>query len=303
MSAALDAFLTAILPIFAVPALGYALGRGGAFDLAGARAVNQTVMLIFLPALVVGMLAGVDWSTIAFATLAAYAVSELILCVLVTWIARRFFEASFEEALLLGMLACFANHVFFVLPIAVTLYGVEEAAAVAAIIAIDSVGLFAAVMITLDIRRGGGSVGGTVASLAKNPMIIAIAIGQTLNLLGAQLPQGLTTYLDFAGAAAAPGALLALGIVLSQQGLLPISGAALFVTAVKLIAHPLILLGLLTGFAAATAGAQVALLVAAGPCGAMPFVLALRYGVETRRITAAIVYSTVLSLITLSIVA
>jgi predicted permease len=44
-------------------------------------------------------------------------------------------------------------------------------------------------------------------------------------------------------------------------------------------------------------------LIAAGPCGAMPFVVALRYGVATDRIAAAIIMSTVISTFTLAVLA
>ena len=46
---------------------------------------------------------------------------------------------------------------------------------------------------------------------------------------------------------------------------------------------------------------SLVLLVAAGPCGAMPFVIALQYGVRTEVIAKAILVSTILSLVSLSI--
>ena len=46
---------------------------------------------------------------------------------------------------------------------------------------------------------------------------------------------------------------------------------------------------------------HLVLLVAAGPCGAMPFVIALQYGVRTEVIAKAILVSTILSLVSLSI--
>ena len=41
----------------------------------------------------------------------------------------------------------------------------------------------------------------------------------------------------------------------------------------------------------------IAILVAAGPCGAMPFVIAVQYGIELERIAKAVLLSTVLSVI------
>ena len=80
---------------------------------------------------------------------------------------------------------------------------------------------------------------------------------------------------------------------------------ALSIVGLKVIAHPLLAWLLFSGAAtlANPAWTSTALLVAAGPCGAMPFVLGLQYKINVTTIARAIGYSTVLSLFTLALMA
>ena len=76
------------------------------------------------------------------------------------------------------------------------------------------------------------------------------------------------------------------------------------VTGLKIIVHPLLAWFLFAGYVDIDPlWRNPALLVAAGPCGAMPFVLAMQYRVRAESIGLAIIYSTVASLFTLSLLA
>ena len=79
----------------------------------------------------------------------------------------------------------------------------------------------------------------------------------------------------------------------------------LSIVGLKVVAHPLLAWLLFSSAAglAHPAWTSSALLVAAGPCGAMPFVLALQYKVNVATIARAVGYSTVISLVTLALMA
>ena len=115
------------------------------------------------------------------------------------------------------------------------------------------------------------------------------------------IPSGLYTYAEFAGGAAAPASLFALGIILATNSIRPIGKATWFVVAVKILVHPLLVFTFSGAIAISSSWDHLVLLVAAGPCGAMPFVIALQYGVRTEVIAKAILVSTILSLVSLSI--
>jgi predicted permease len=141
--------------------------------------------------------------------------------------------------------------------------------------------------------------------LLKHPLLQAIAAGLLVNLLGIPLHDGINTFARFVGAAASPMALFALGIILASTGSRGLDNIALSIVGLKVIVHP-VLAWLLFTSAASLANpdwTSSALLVAAGPCGAMPFVLALQYKINVTTIARAIGYSTLVSLVTLAVMA
>ena len=107
----------------------------------------------------------------------------------------------------------------------------------------------------------------------------------------------------FLGGAAAPASLFALGVIMSAVPLARFGGVSLGVSLVKVALMPLAVLAAMRVTEPGGPWPDTLVLIAAGPCGAMPFVIALRYGVATDRIAAAIVVSTVISTLTLAALA
>lgn len=95
--------------------------------------------------------------------------------------------------------------------------------------------------------------------------------------------------------------LFALGITLAGSNLRRIGGAVWTVVGIKLLIHPAIVGGLLGIFSVSQFNGDITLLVAAGPCGAMPFVIATQYGVKTENIAKAVLISTTLSILSLAV--
>ena len=75
-------------------------------------------------------------------------------------------------------------------------------------------------------------------------------------------------------------------------------------TIIKVIVHPMIAIGtIVLGFQITPEVARPALLVAAGPCGAMAFVMATNYNVRVGAIAKAILFSMVASILSVSLMA
>jgi len=207
-----------------------------------------------------------------------------------------------REALLLGMTTAFVNHVFFVLPIAERVYGTSAAQPIAGIVLVDVVVLFCGTVLVMDLMQTAKpSPLKVIGLLARNPFLIASFLGMASWFFKPFIPSGVYTFSEFAGAAAAPASLFALGIILASSSLRPIGSATWSVVAIKIVVHPLLVFTLSGIVAIAPVWDHLVLLVAAGPCGAMPFVIALQYGVRTEVIAKAILISTIFSLASLSI--
>jgi predicted permease len=301
----ISAFLNPIFPVFAIMLVGIVFSRGGLFDSAAAHAINRFVFFVAVPALLFLLLSRADLGNVDVRLLAFYFLSEIVLFTGGAVIARFLFKCLPGEAILLGMASCFVNHVFFVLPIATILYGEQATAPITAIIVIDTTVIFGGTIMGLEFAsHRSESTWRVVRSFLRNPVLVSIALGLMVNISGLPLHDGVVTFTSFAGAAAAPAALFSLGIILARARFLSLDSRAVMATGLKIIVHPLVAWFLFTGLVEFEPLLRdPAMLVAAGPCGAMPFVLAMQYKVRAESIGMAIIYSTIASLLTLSILA
>lgn len=206
------------------------------------------------------------------------------------------------EALLLGMTAVFVNHVFFVLPIVERIYGPAATIPIAGIVLVDAGLVFCGTVLAMDLMQARNpSPYKVLGLLVRNPFLIASVLGMLAWAVKPLVPQGLFTFATFVGAAAPPTSLFALGIILANNPIHPIGAATWSVVAAKIAFHPVLVFAFASFTTVPSEWGDMTLLVAAGPCGAMPFVIALQYGVNTETIAKAVIVSTLLSLLTLSI--
>lgn len=301
----IEIFLDGVLPIFAVGAIGYVLGRIGTFDAAMASAINRFVFFVAIPALGFRLIVHAPIEEFSLALLSGFLLSELVIYGCGFAIGRFLFNADAKEAVLLGLACALTNHVLFVLPIAVTLFGEDMAAPIVAIITMDVILLFSMTLILMEIMSSDeGSISEVLGKIARNPPVMAMASGLAIALGNIEMPKSIDVFLEFAGTAAAPCALFSMGIILSQRqepgrALLPVA-----ITAVKLLVHPILAwLLLVTLLDLPSALSTPAMMVAAAPCGAMSFVLALNYHVRVDAISRAILYSSIGSLVTITLAA
>ena len=297
-----DILLTAVLPIFAVAAFGFIAGRTKLFDLAMAAVINRFVFYFPLPALSFNLLATARFDQFNWSLLIGYFLSESGVYLLGLFIARLVFKRDWGESILLGVAAAYSNHVLFVLPIALTLFGDAVTLPIIAIIAVDSLFMVGLTMVIMDIMTlGKPSFSAVISRLSKNSTIVALLIGLAFGLLKIELPKGVGVFLSFVSATTAPCALFALGIVLSDSN--RSTPIALPMTIIKVIVHPMIAIGtIVLGFQITPEVARPALLVAAGPCGAMAFVMATNYNVRVDAIAKAILFSMVASILSVSLI-
>ena len=302
----LAVFLHAVLPVFAAAALGFAFCRAGLFDSAMAAAINRFVFYAALPVLLFRLIATAPFEQFEWTLVLAYGAAEFALYATGFALARFGFRRSRTESLLLGMSASFANHAFFVLPIARQVYGEAGAMPVVAVITLDSVVLFGGTVLILEATSEaarGLSPLRLMGLFARNPQILAITAAVSATLASLPLGGGVDVFTRFLGEAAAPCSLFALGVILAARTSTAKFGPAFAFAALKLLGMPLAM-GLLlsTVFPVSDEWTGAAMLVAAGPTGAMPFILGLQYKASVDTIAPTILMTTLGSLFTVTLV-
>ena len=142
-------------------------------------------------------------------------------------------------------------------------------------------------------------------STLLNPVVVAILVGVVLAATNTALPLPFEQFLTIMGGAAGPTALFALGAALAIQ---KIDRAGIFaavsISIAKLALYPaLAWLVLAKVLALAPLWWQTGVVIASLPSAGHIFVLAQRYRADPERVSAVIVASTVISVVTVPFVA
>ncbi len=160
-----------------------------------------------------------------------------------------------------------------------------------------------ALLVASRAQSGGGMAAffGGLASVARNPLFIAIAAGLATSLLQLKLPRPVDEFLRLLGSSAGPVALFAIGVFVYRPGPARADTASWVLIVIKLIVHPLLMWGVTThvfGLPPTTAGVMT--VVAALPAAGTAFIFIERNGGDVDRVANAILLSTALSFVTVT---
>ena len=216
------------------------------------------------------------------------------------------FRLPNTEGILIGLALALTNHVLFVLPIADEIFGASNTLTIVSIITMDGLLIFSLTLIAMDILSNSNRpFFVTIKAIITNPPLIGILIGLIISLNNLELPSGFLFFLEKMGGSATPALLFSLGIMLSYQDKIAPTKLIVSITTIKLVVHPILawfLIAFLFG-GSYPANHLTALMVAAAPSGVMAYMLAMNYNVTVDRISPIILYTSIGSLITVSLAA
>jgi predicted permease len=168
--------------------------------------------------------------------------------------------------------------------------------------------VFGVMLIELEVAAGPDLLQGPLKTflraafnVARNPLPMSIALGIVASGVGLPLPTPIEKWLDLMGAAAAPCALFAIGLFLSDKSIKSGLAEAGLATLIKLLLQPLLAALILPLFIdLGSVAGRVALLMAALPTAANAFVLAKQFDISVEQNTASVLLSTAFSVVTVS---
>jgi malonate transporter len=289
-----------ILPVFSIMVLGFVLGRMKFVSNGEATTLNRVAFLILQPALIFPLVNGVDLSSFYLDAILIYAVAQAIVFTCALAVGLFTFKCTLIEAWLLAMTTVFVNSLLYIWPISSLIYGEDGNLPIVAAVVWDATVTFAFFIITTELLANKGqSIVKSIMRLVKNPVLITIVLGLGTNVFGINAVEPILVACKFAGAGAAPLTLFALGVILSGQRLAPTKKVTVIV-AIKLFLLPFIVAVFLQWGGWPTLWNELLLLNAAGPSGAMAFALALLYKVRTDTIAPVIIWTSVLTLLSLA---
>jgi len=295
----LDALAT-VLPIFGLVLVGFAARKLGIIDDKAGTGLAQFVFAIALPCLIFDTLARSDapldepwgyWASYFGALGLTWLVAGLI--------ARHVFGTVGIETVVAGFSAAQSNTVLIGVPLILKAFG--EAAAVPLFLLVAIHLPITMSVATLLVEGRGASLGAIARKLATHPILIGIAAGAALRPIAGEIPEPAWRIIDMLSAAAAPAALVAMGVALARYGMeagWPLPSA---ITACKLALHPLLVFLLATFvFPVPQAWIGVAVMFAACPSGINAFLLAQTYKSGVGLASSAVALSTALAVLTMA---
>lgn len=301
----LDIFLKT-LPFFALIGLGYMAGRRGFFTPEATSYLTKFVFYFALSAMLFNFSANLSLSDIfdpkfVVAYLWGCGVVYLLATAVAFWRGLTVAEAAIE-----AQVAVIGNVGFLGIPMLVLLLGEAAAGPMLMVLATDLIVFSSLIVILITGSRDGrmslavlGSVG---MGLLKNPMIVSIVLGLAWSYTGRDLYAPVNEFLALLGAAATPGALFAIGASLATKSAEKIQVAG-WLTFCKLVLHPAaVALAALVIFPVEPYAAVVMISAASLPVAGNVYMLAQHYGVAPTRVSAAILVSTAISIVSVSLV-
>ncbi|WP_018331814.1 AEC family transporter [Actinomycetospora chiangmaiensis] len=303
--------LTQIAPIFAVIAIGAVAARWERFSESAAATLNDLVYYLALPALIFDSVAEADLSTGVSGVGVAVASGLLLVGYVLAVLGARAVRLPWRDANAVGTVGAWGNVGYLGIPLSVAVLGPAAGFAASLVSTIHtalaiSVFVVAATLIDRD-RSSRGLLVRTVARrVLGNPIVVAIVLGLLVAASGWRLPRPVATTVELLGDMAAPGGLFALGILL--RGALPALrgggrvGGIVVAVVVKLVVLPGLAVGAVHLFAVPAPWAAVLVLMCALPDAATVFVLMAQYRTWYRESTAAVILTTVGSIVTLPVV-
>lgn len=298
-----------ILPVFGLIAFGYLATCTPVFDQAAGRALAAFVFWFAIPIMLFRNMAGQELpAVLPWGYLLSYYLSALTVFAVGMAASRLLFRARLEEQAIMGFGGSYGNVVLLGTPLVLSAFGPQATLPFFLILSFHSVLMFTVVTVVVELGQGGGSelrqlprrVG---QGLVKNPILVALLGGLAFHGLGLTLPRAVDRWAELIGQAAGPCALFSMGASLRAYRIGGAIARAAVMMALKLVLLPFLVWLLATRvFTVEPMWVAVAVITAAMPCGVNSYLFAERYKVGQAESAAAIVVSTALSVVTMSLI-
>lgn len=221
--------------------------------------------------------------------------------------ARKLFRRSPGESVAVAFGALFSNSLLLGVPITERAYGTDALDPNFAILSIHAIYCYSLGILLMEISRAGGrGVVGTgraiVREFRRNTMMIGLGLGLFVNVTGLPIAEPVVSAVEMISRAALPGALFAIGGVLTRYPLkLGRMGEVAMISVLSLLVHPLITYLLVHDVFDLSQGfVRSAVVTAAMAPGVNAFVFANMYGRAKDTAATGVLVATALSVFTAS---
>ncbi len=297
--------LLGIAPFPLLILLGVFFGALKVFDLQNARTFNLFLFYFAIPCVIFEAVTKSNLASIKFGLLASYFVMQTIAGLIAFHVTRNFFSKTKAEAIIWGLTVALSNHVLIILPLSQIFFDDNISLYVSSIVVMDSVILISIVTLGLEyVSKIKVDLRKYSQDLIKNPLVIAILMSVIVKTSGIDLNESIVDVVTSKLAQTTmPIGLISIGIILSHYLNKVVTRLTVTISFLKLFFAPLALI-IITGISYQYNYPNDFLgtfLVSLGPCGAFSVALCAAYNVNPGDIVRAILVTTVLSFLILTL--
>ncbi|MET9178477.1 AEC family transporter [Kitasatospora aureofaciens] len=299
---ALHPLLSAFAPIWALTAVGYLVARAGLIGPQAEMVLTRYVFHVAMPAALFLMIARTPLSHFANPSMLAFVAGAAVATGLGLLAGRVLFRRERGELAIGAMAAGYVNSANLGIP--VTMQVVGDASFVGPVILFQILLVTPAVLAVLDSGAAGRRALLTLP--LRNPVLLATALGALASATGLHLPAELHHSAELLGGAGVPTALVALGMSLHNRP--PADGLSRrlevgLTVAIKTLVQPLATL-LVAGpvLHLPTHQLLTVVLFSALPTAQNIYTYAREYGQGTDLARDTVLWSTLVSMVTLSVI-
>jgi hypothetical protein len=292
----LSIFFDVVAPVFAIVALGWALGQRLDLD---AKTLSRSAYYVFVPAFTFDVISRSQVPLATAGRIAAYAVVTHLAFAAIAFLLARLLRRSRAVTAAYVMLSVFGNVGNFGL--ALITFRLGDAALVPATI------YFVVILLTSFVvcvgvaawTRGGGL--SAIGSVFTTPALVVAVPALLVSAGGVEMPLVVSRTVHLLGGAMIPSMLFVLGVQLSEAKVLRPGWDSVFVSGLRLAAAPAVAWLLAAPFGVSGLERATGVLQAGMPPAILVAIIATEYDIEPRFVTAAVLFSTLLSLPTLTV--
>ena len=290
-------FLNVVTPVFILVVIGYFVGPRLKIE---ARSLSRTAYFVFIPAFVFNIIseAKID-SGLALQMLSFILVAQIAVALL-GFLVGKALRQSREITAAFVLIATFGNVGNFGLPLIVFRLG-ETARTYATVYFVATV--FISFVICVGVASWARSGGVTaVFSVFKTPALIALIPALVFNITDLEVPIFLSRLSGLLGQAMIPVMLITLGVQMGEIPKIKINFNVFAASTVRLIGGPVLALLIVPYFGLEGLERSTGILQAAMPAAVLASIIALEYKLLPEFVTTTVLFSTLYSVLTLTVI-
>ena len=290
-------FINVVTPVFILVAVGYYIGPLLKIE---ARPLSKTAYFVFVPAFVFNIISEANIEAELAVLMLCFTFVVQISVAALGFLVGKILRQSREITAAFVLIATFGNVGNFGLPLIEFRFG--EIARIPATIYFLAT-IFISFVICVGVAswaRSGGMA--AVFSVFKTPALLALVPALILNISAIGVPTVLSRLSGLLGQAMIPVMLFTLGIQMAEIAKIKIDFNVFAASSVRLIGGPLLAVILVPLFGLQGIERDAGILQAAMPSAVLASIIAMEYKLIPEFVTTTVLFSTLFSILTLTVI-